>query len=140
VGHGGAVLIGVMGLLHLNRTPPVRVIPSVWRRIVGALIVAISLLGLASFSAGAAPPIKGTVIGKAVPCSGPMYVPTSHLSVFRGAALVAAGRFRSGSTFRFVLPPGRYVITDNRADPAGGTHFRIRAGRLAHVVVIDGCS
>jgi hypothetical protein len=68
-----------------------------------------------------------------------MYVPIARLSVFQGKALVATGRFRTGSEFRFRLPPGRYVITNNRAYPTVGTPFRIRAGRLTQVVMIDAC-
>lgn len=109
------------------------------KRALGLLAVAIFVFGLASTSASAATPSRGVVSGKAVPCSGPMYVPIARLSVFQGKALVATGRFRTGSEFRFRLPPGRYVITNNRAYPTVGTPFRIRAGRLTQVVMIDAC-
>ena len=103
------------------------------------LAVAMFVFGLALSSASAATPERGVVSGKAVPCSGPMYIPTAHLSVFQGKVLVASGRFRTGSTFRFPLPPGRYVITNNRAYPTVGTSFRIQAHRLTHVVMMDAC-
>lgn len=103
-----------------------------------SLALGIFLLGLVSFGAGAASPREGVVEGKAVPCSGPMRIPSAHLAVFRGRALVASGRFPTGSTFHFVLLPGRYTITDNAAYPAG-TPFRVRARHLTHVVVVDSC-
>ena len=118
---------------------PCGVILPMVKRALGALAVAIFVFGLALSSASAATPERGVVSGKAVPCSGPMYIPTAHLSVFQGKVLVASGRFRTGSTFRFPLPPGRYVITNNRAYPTVGTSFRIQAHRLTHVVMMDAC-
>jgi hypothetical protein len=112
------------------------------RRLFGLLIVAGAVLGLASCGAGPGEPAlleKGVVTGTAVPCAGPMAVPTAHLAVFEGTRLVATGRFRTGAPFRFVLPAGRYVITNNAASPAFGTGFRIRAGHVDHVVVLDAC-
>ena len=55
-----------------------------------------------------------------------------------GKAPVASGRFPTGSTFHFVLSPGRYTITDNAAYPTG-TPFHIQAHHLTHVVVVDSC-
>jgi len=114
------------------------VILSMWRRLLVPLALGGLLLGACSFDAGTALPRKGVVEGKAVPCAGPMEIPTAHLAVFRGRTLVASGRFPTGSTFRFVLRPGRYAITDNAADPMG-TRFSIRASHLTHVVVVDSC-
>jgi hypothetical protein len=108
------------------------------RRSFLTLAVAVFLVGLASSGCSAAPARKGAVSGTAVPCSGPMRIPTAHLDVFRGKAIVASGRFPTGSTFRFVLAPGRYTITDDPAYPVG-TPFRVRAGHLTHVVVVDDC-
>ena len=82
------------------------------------LAVAILVFGPVSASASAATPERGVVSGKAVPCSGPMYVPIARLSVFHGKVLVASGRFRTGSEFQFSLPPGRFVITTAKSTPA----------------------
>jgi hypothetical protein len=109
------------------------------KRVLGALAVAISVMGLVLSSASAAAPEKGFVAGRAVPCSGPMSIPTAEVSLFQGKVLVASRRFRTGSTFRFSLPPGRYLITNNQAYPKVGTLFRIRANRLVHVVMTDDC-
>jgi hypothetical protein len=96
------------------------------------------LSGTVSVDANAAPSRQGVVSGTAVPCSSLMKVLTAHLVVFRGNTLVASGRFRTGSTFHFALAPGRYSITNDAAYPAG-TPFRIRAGHLTRVVVVDAC-
>jgi hypothetical protein len=111
---------------------------SMLKRISLSLALGILFLGLVSFDVGAASPQKGVVEGKAVPCSGPMRIPTAHLAVFKGRALIASGRFPTGSTFHFALSPGRYTITDNAAYPTG-TPFRVRARHLTHVVVVDSC-
>lgn len=137
---GGPPRSGVGGSdIESNPRRPRGVIRSMWARALGPLTVVILVLGLASFGAGAATPARGVVSGKAVPCSGPMYVPTAHVSVFRGRALVTSGRFRTGTTFRFSLPAGRYLITNNRAYPTVGTPFRIRGGGLTRVVMKDDC-
>jgi hypothetical protein len=122
-----------------NAMRPGGVILPMVKRALGPLAVAIFVFGLASSSASAATPERGIVSGKAVPCSGPIYVPTAHLSVFQGKVLLASGRFRTGSRFQFPLAPGRYVITNNRAYPTVGTPFRIRANRLTLVVMMDAC-
>jgi hypothetical protein len=109
------------------------------KRVLAILAVAIFVFGLALSSASAAAPERGFVVGNAVACSGPMNVPTAEVSVFQGKVLVVSRRFRTGSTFRFPLPPGRYLVTNNRAYPKVGTLFRIRANRLAHVVMTDDC-
>jgi hypothetical protein len=105
----------------------------------GVLTVAVFVVGLASLSVSAATPTRGVVSGTAVPCTGPMYMPTAHLFVFQGTDLVGTGQFRTGSTFRFSLRPGRYLITNNRAYPRVGTSFRIRGSRLTHVIMVDAC-
>jgi hypothetical protein len=105
----------------------------------GAIGVGLASCGAGNGGGGGAPARTGAVVGRAVPCSGPMYIPTAQLAVFRDRTLVVSGRFHTGSPFRFTLPPGRYVITNNRADPTFGAPFRIRAGHVARVVVPDAC-
>jgi hypothetical protein len=122
-----------------NPMPPTGVILLMVKRALGPLAMAIFAFGPALSSASATTPERGFVSGKAVPCSGPMYVPTAHVSVFQGKVLVVSRGFQTGSTFRFPLAPGRYVITNNRAYPTVGTHFRIRAHRLTHIVMTDAC-
>ena len=122
-----------------NPMSPFGVILLMMKRIRGPLAVAICVFGLGLSSASAATPERGLVSGKAVPCSGPMYAPTAYVAVFHGKVLEVSRRLRTGSTFRFLLPPGRYVITNNRAYPKVGTPFRIRGNRLTHVVMTDAC-
>jgi hypothetical protein len=108
-------------------------------RLLGRLLAGIMVLALASCGDAVVVAQRGAVAGRAVPCAGPMHLPTAHLAVFRGGTLVASGRFPTGSRFHFALTPGRYVITNNRASLAFGTPFVVRAGHLSRVVVLNGC-
>ena len=76
-------------------------------------------------------------------CSGLMAVPTAHLSVFNGGRLVTYETVATGDTFRFRLPPGRYVISNDgspyeQGHPPGDP-FLIGTGHITHVVVRDYC-
>ena len=92
---------------------------------------------------GVLPSDRGEVIGTAVPCAGPLFVPTADLSIYRGHQLVVQRRLPTGATFRFSLRPGHYVIT-NSGSPFGAGHmpgepFIIRQGQTTQVHVIDWC-
>ncbi len=85
----------------------------------------------------------GVAVGIAVPCASIQYVSTAHLSVYRGTRLVAHKEVTTGTPFRFVLRPGRYVIS-NDGDPyqpykPPGDPFFVRAGQRTNVVVMDYC-
>lgn len=91
----------------------------------------------------AVPAQTGLATGTAVACTGLMAVPTAHLSVFNGARLVTYEMVATGDTFRFRLPPGRYVISNDgspyeRGHPPGDP-FLIGAGHTTHVVVRNYC-
>jgi hypothetical protein len=99
----------------------------------------LSCLGM--ISAGATEPTFGIVVGKAVSCSGPALTPVANLSVYRGDELVTKRSLPQGSQFRFRLPPGTYVIS-NQGHPGrfvGSAPFRVRAGRTSRVVVKNFC-
>lgn len=103
-----------------------------------ALLLALPLTGLGA-GAGAADEFhSGVATGKAVPCAGLMYVPTAHLGVYTGKVLVAHKTVPTGGHFRFVLPPGRYTIS-NEGHYVGRPTFQIHTGRTTHVVVMDYC-
>lgn len=95
-------------------------------------------------SMGTAEPSQtGIATGTAVACTGLMALPTADLSVFKGARLVRHETVTTGDTFRFRLPPGRYVISNDgspydQGHPPGGP-FLIGTGRISHVVVRDYC-
>jgi hypothetical protein len=72
-----------------------------------------------------------------------MYVPTTHLVVYQGKHLVVGDRLPTGSIFRFLLQPGRYVISNDgplfRRFVYTGDPFVVHAGQTTQVVVIDQC-
>jgi hypothetical protein len=113
------------------------------RRLVGLLLV---LLGAGSLivvplSATAAQVKTGVATGRAVPCAGLGAAPVAHLSVYKRGALASRASVPAGSTFRFDLPPGTYVIS-NQGHPGryvGSKPFRVRSGRTTHVVVRNFC-
>jgi len=78
--------------------------------------------------------------GTARACAGLAYVPTAHLQVYRGDVLVAAQRVPDNSTYRFVLPPGRYDIT-NTGNPQRplGHPVSVSAGATIHVNIPNDC-
>ncbi|HTU38154.1 MAG TPA: hypothetical protein VMF35_09060 [Acidimicrobiales bacterium] len=133
-----------------------------WRITVGSVVATASLVAVAAVAlvgtgsptpqrspdrpagSGAVPARAGVAVGIAVPCAGPMFVPTAHLWVYRGAQLVAYRAVPTGATFRFVLRPGAYVIS-NDGDPRQpglppGNAFAVHAGATTHVVVLNYCS
>jgi hypothetical protein len=113
------------------------------RKLLGFLTV---LLGVASLtvvtsSATAAEPKPGVATGRAVPCAGPPTVTIANLSVYHGSTLIRRSSVPAGTTFRFVLPPGTYVIS-NQGHPGqyvGSKPFRVRSGHTTHVVVRNFC-
>ena len=71
----------------------------------------------------------GVATGRAAPCAGPMAELVAHLSVYRGL-LVDRMSVPAGSTFRFRLAPGIYIIS-NQGHPGrfvGSKPFRVRSG------------
>ena len=107
----------------------------------GACLVLILLSCLGTLSAGGAESTSGTVVGDAVSCSGPALIPVAHLSVYKGNKLVSKRSLPNGSQFRFHLPPGTYVIS-NQGHPGrfvGSAPFRVHAGRTNRVAVRNFC-
>lgn len=108
------------------------------RRISGLAVALVLLLTLSTLGAAATPVKTGEVTGTAVPCGGLAYEPTAHLEVYRGARLVATKAVPTGRRFRFVVHPGRYVIS-NEGHPDGSPAFTVRPGRTTHVRVFNYC-
>jgi hypothetical protein len=70
-----------------------------------------------------------------------MAEPVAHLSVYRAGALVERRSVPAGSTFRFHLAPGTYIIS-NQGHPGrfvGSNPFRVRSGRTTSVMVRNFC-
>lgn len=107
---------------------------------------ALTLLGIAacismSTPASADESRQGVATGRAVACSGPALDPVAHLNVYKGKTLVRSTSLPQGSTFRFILKPGTYVIS-NEGHPGryvGSAPFKVLAGRSTHVTVRDFC-
>jgi hypothetical protein len=103
-------------------------------------------LGVGSFtlvpsSATAAAAKLGVATGRAVPCAGPAAEPVANLSVYHGSTLISRKSVPADSTFRFDLPPGSYVIS-NQGHPGryvGSKPFRVRSRHTSHVVVRNFC-
>jgi hypothetical protein len=103
-----------------------------------ALLLALPLIGLGAPVGGAGEIHSGVATGKAVSCAGPMYVATARLGVYAGNVLVARKTVPTGRRFRFVLPPGRYTIS-NEGHYVGGPTFTVHPSRTTHVVVMNYC-
>jgi hypothetical protein len=103
-----------------------------------ALLFALALTGLGAGAVGTGEVHPGIATGKAVPCAGPIYVPTAHLGVYSRKVLVAQKTVPTGEQFRFVLPPGRYTIS-NEGHYVGGPTFSVQADRTTRVVVMNYC-
>ena len=67
---------------------------------------------LASACAGHKGVSTGVLTGAVHACAGPAHVVTAHLQVYRGDALIATRAVPDDSTYRFVLPPGQYYVTN----------------------------
>ena len=109
------------------------------------------LLVLAGCSSSPTSPhaATGIVTGTAQACAGPAYVPTANLRVYRGDAAtarndvyrranaVARKQVPTNTTYRFVLPPGRYFITNSSTQFAHP--FVLSAGTTVHLDVPNWC-
>lgn len=129
-----------MRVSEASRTEPTRRASYFVMKLVAPLAPVLVLVVL-TLGAGTASPGEfhpGIATGTAVPCAGPLDVPTAHLGIYAGTHLVARRTVPSGDRFRFALPPGRYTIS-NEGHYEPTPTFRIRAGRTTRVVVRDGC-
>jgi hypothetical protein len=105
------------------------------------LLLAVGSLGMMSPTGAAAVARPGVATGRAAPCAGPMAELVAHLSVYRAGVLVDRMSVPAGSTFRFRLAPGIYIIS-NQGHPGrfmGSKPFRVRSRRITRVVVRNLC-
>jgi hypothetical protein len=81
----------------------------------------------------------GVVTGIADACAGLLSVATAHLEVYRGDVLVARQQVPNGTTYRFVLPPGLYTVT-NTGDPKDmGHQVSVAGGHTSALDIADAC-
>jgi len=115
-----------------------------------SVLVALSLLGSACGGHRGAEPhhsttttvptSTGVLTGTAYSCSGPANAATANLQVYRGGVLVATRQVPNRGTYRIVLPPGHYYITNTGNRDAGlGRSATVVAGDISHVDVPDLC-
>ena len=103
-------------------------------RLVAAPATALLLGGLAACGS----PQTGVLTGTAWPCAGPSYIHTAHLWLLKDSTVVKQLTVPGGSTYRFVLRPGRYRIA-NTGDLGGPTNAVVVGGQTTHVNVPDLC-
>ena len=113
------------------------------RIVVGPVLALLGITALAFVPgvASASGSKFGVATGKAIACSGPAFEPVAHLSVYREDSLIRSLSLPQGDTFRFMLKPGVYVIS-NQGHPGryvGSPPFRVRSGRTTHVTVRNFC-
>ena len=105
---------------------------------VSAFTVAVAVAVAAGAVVAACSEETGVLTGTAWPCAGPSYIHTAHLWVFRGSTVVERSTVPGGTTYRFVLPPGRYRIA-NTGNVGGPTNAVVVGGQTTHVNVPDLC-
>jgi len=88
--------------------------------------------------AGCGSPQTGVLTGTAWPCAGPSFIHIAHLWVFKGDKVVKQAAVPGGRSYRFVLRPGRYLIT-NTGNPGGPSNAVVIVGQTTHVNVPDLC-
>jgi len=105
------------------------------------MVTVVVLAGLSACTATSTP-TTGVLTGTASACSGVAFklTPTARLTVYKGTAVVATQQVPNGSTYRFVLPPGQYYIT-NTGNPvqASDREVTVVAGRTTRKDVPNLC-
>ncbi len=105
-------------------------------------IVVLVVSSLLAGACGGARPgaATGVLTGTAQACASLQYVATARVEVYRNSVLVASRHVPNGGTYRFVLPPGRYDVTDTgNPEPRSGRAATVIAGRTSSIDVPDMC-
>lgn len=92
----------------------------------------------------ASPPTAsvGIVTGRAWPCDGPPAPGLkAKVQVYLNRRVVGSQQVVSGGTYRFALPPGRYVVTNTGNLTSGLPNWSVTvaAGQATHLDVPDRC-
>ena len=83
----------------------------------------------------------GSVTGIAAMCSGPAGLPP-HLVVaklLQGKRVVALQTHLGNRSFRFLVPPGKYIVTSDQSY-AVPVQVTVRSGTATHANVFSACS
>ena len=89
-------------------------------------------------------PADGNIAGIASPCVGVITPAGSHgLSVTvylaQGARAVAHQTVSGTHTYRFVLPPGTYVVATHEGDGSKPVSVTVRSGQTSHADIPSSC-
>jgi hypothetical protein len=102
-----------------------------------------TLAVLLSACAGTTTPTTGVLTMTEGACTGKpgVVIPKSQVTVLDGGQPVARQAVRAGETYRFVLPPGRYMVADAGA-PEEGQRLGVTviAGRTTHLGLPNVCT
>jgi len=104
-------------------------------------IAGLAVAGLLGGCAAASP--VGVLTGTAEACVG-VVLPGSHVEAnvwaFRNGHLIGHKRVPSGTTYRFLLPPGSYGVTNMNNSPSAVLHVvQVFANRTTTVDLPDVC-
>jgi len=101
-------------------------------------LICTALLATAVLAGCSAGSTTGVLTGIDDACSGPLRPDSAHVWVVRGTTTVAHAQVPNGGTYRFVLAPGRYKVS-NVNDLRGTPNALVVAGRTTNVNLPDQC-
>jgi hypothetical protein len=108
--------------------------------IVGSVVVCLAA-GCGSISAtpGSAPR-PGVITGTADMCSGPPGLPPHNVQVriLQGARVIAHQTYFGNHTFRFLVSPGRYIVTSDQSY-VYPLNVTVSPGEEVHAEVYSAC-
>lgn len=126
-------------ILHLLVVVPGRAMPlGVSIGLAGNGMVARTIL----YSLRPAPtPVRGILTGVVWACQGVVtpHPPIVTVYVYRAKALVTSSHLRSGSRYRFALPPGKYTVTSPPNLPARTLEVTVTAGKTTQATIFNSC-
>jgi len=89
----------------------------------------------------ASTPVRGVLTGVVWACQGIVSPrpPIVTVYVYRAKALVTSNHLRSGTRYRFALPPGQYTVTSPPSSPARTLKVTVTAGKTTQATIINMC-
>jgi hypothetical protein len=102
--------------------------------IAGVVATVVALAGCSSPPAA----VTGVMTGRADACGGaPAYLPTAQLHIYKSGSLVTNKSVPNGSTYKFVLPAGTYLVTNSSLQMAH--QVKVRPGGTVHQDIPNDC-
>ena len=109
-------------------------------RAVPPILAVVFAIGLALSACPSSP--SGVMTGRVYTCTGLAFanrVPPATLEVYRDNRLVVYRRLPNGSTYRFVLAPGHYLVSNTGNAQTDAHPFDVLAGQTVHLDIPDEC-